>query len=158
MKQKFLLLITLVMCAVAAFAQGYPTKKVAEFKDGRACRYFLVRNADFDGTGIEDVWILQKVSLNGSSVRTISNPYDIEGMDAVKDAKLIGDNLYVINTSYRAGDNLACLNTRTGKWTNPIPHCSQCKFLTGNKLWVSYSHPRKDGRGYTFTEKTIILK
>lgn len=103
-------------------------------------------------------------TLTASDVR--NNPYSIEGPDyddAIAATKLIGDNFYVINTSYRQGDNLACFNTRTGEWSNPIPHCAQCEFVGSNKLHVIYSELIYEGEcaaenEYRFTEKTITLK
>lgn len=144
---------------------GVPAKKVAQFNDNRACTYYLVKNPDFEDTSYEYAWVLIKVSNRGSSVMPVCNPYDIDGLEygAIKDAKLIGDNLYVINTSYREGDNLACLNTRTGKWSNPIQQCAQCKFIGNNKIWVksaqliSSGESRADNR-YRFSEKTMVLR
>lgn len=164
MKLKLFLLASILLVAFSVLGQGttklggLPAKKIAEFNDGRACSYYLVYNPDLYGTSEEGLWMLVKVTGKQKIRKTISNPYDIEGMDMVKDAKLIGSSIYVINTSYRQGDNVACLNTKTGKWTNPVKSCAQCKFLAGNKMLVKYAHPRADGKGYTFTEKTIILK
>lgn len=159
MKQKVFLFATMLLVAFAAMAQRYPTRKVAEFTDARSCRYQLVQNPAYNDTGLENIWVLQKVPLKGSQVKIILNPFDIEGSEygAIKDAKRIGDKIYVINTSYRQGDNVACLNTRTGKWTNPVKQCSECMFLDGNKLLVRTPNGFSDGYGYTFTEKVITL-
>ncbi|MDE5749998.1 MAG: hypothetical protein K2H87_04430 [Duncaniella sp.] len=109
---------------------------MAEFYDWRDYKYYLVNDPDQYETPNADLWVLQKVLPNGNRI-TVLNPYCIEG--TIKDATLIGDNLYVINTTYRSGDNLACLNTRTGKWSNPIPECSQCSFVCWNTVWVEYA-------------------
>lgn len=162
MKTKLMLVLAALMISVSAFAQtvgGYPARKVAEFHDGRNCAYYLVQTDDVDSGN----FILKKVSLKTKKSSTVKNPYDIDGENIVKDAKLVGNNLYVINTSYRQGDNLACLDTRTGKWTNPVPSCADCEFRGNNQLRVTYSKLFKEGkytsdRRYSFSEKTLTLK
>ncbi len=149
------------LAQAATTLDGHKAIKVAQFTDDRACAYYLVNDPDEYLTPLGDLWILVKVTNNGRTQRIIVNPYDIEG--SIKDAKLIGDNLYVINTSYRRGSNLACLDTTTGQWTNPIPDCNQCKFVGNNKIWVEYSHLVKEGEcllanEYRYTEATYTLK
>lgn len=173
MKKYFIILglLSLLLFAVSVSAQrittlgGMPAKLIAEFNDNRACRYYLVQDPDLCDTGLEDTWVLVKTPLRATSMKPIVNPYDIDGSEygTIRDAKLVGDNLYVINTSYRMGDNLACLNTRTGRWSNPVPQCAQCQFVGENKAFVTYSQQTRSGAShaddrYKFTEKTVILR
>lgn len=167
MKHWICLAVAVMMAAVAAMAQsvttldGHRAIKIVQFRDYRDCAYYLVNDPDEYLTPLGDLYILMKVTNGGRTKRIIVNPYDIEG--AIKDAKLIGDNLYVINTSYRCGSNLACLDTTTGKWTNPIPDCNQCKFVGDNKIWVEYATLIKEGEcllanEYLYTDATYVLK
>ena len=162
MKRKFLLLVAMILVVVSAFGQatvklgGRPAKKLAKFTDNRACSYYLVRSSELDGTFLAGLW--QLVKVKGGKQLDMPNPYDVDGIECIKDAKLVGSNLYVINTSYRLGDNVACLNTLTGRWSNPIPACAQCSFIAGNKLKVKYFQSKRTASGLNVTEETIELK
>ena len=103
--------------------------------------------------------------LETGSTNLVNVPYKVEGEgeEQVADAKLIGNNLYVINTSYRCGNSVACLNTRTGKWSCVVRACSSAEFTSNNRLKVSYAKLVYEGEcladnQYEYTDKVITLK
>lgn len=76
---------------------------------------------------------------------------------------MVGDNLYVVNTSYRCGQSVACLNTRTGKWSCVVRACASADFISNNRLKVSYAKLVYEGEcladnRYEYTDKVITLK
>jgi len=76
---------------------------------------------------------------------------------------MIGNNLYVINTSYRCGNSVACLNTLTGKWSCVVRACASAEFASNNRLKVSYAKIVYEGEcladnQYKYTDKVITLK
>ena len=81
--------------------------------DDRHCVYTL--------TEVEAGWgrvnSLYCHNLETGSTNIVNVPYKVEGEEEageqVADAKIVGDNLYVVNTSYRCGSSVACLNTLT---------------------------------------------
>ena len=103
--------------------------------------------------------------LETGSTNLVNVPYKVEGEgeEHVADAKLIGNNLYVINTSYRCGNSVACLNTRTGKWSCVVRACASAEFTSNNRLKVSYAKLVYEGEcladnQYEYTDKVITLK
>ena len=103
--------------------------------------------------------------LETGSTNLVNVPYKVEGEgeEQVADAKLIGNNLYVINTSYRCGNSVACLNTRTGKWSCVVRACASAEFTSNNRLKVSYAKLVYEGEcladnQYEYTDKVITLK
>ena len=103
--------------------------------------------------------------LETGSTNLVNVPYKVEGEgeEQVADAKLIGNNLYVINTSYRCGNSVACLNTRTGKWSCVVRACASAEFTSKNRLKVSYAKLVYEGEcladnQYEYTDKVITLK
>ena len=103
--------------------------------------------------------------LETGSTNLVNVPYKVEGEgeEQVADAKLIGNNLYVINTSYRCGNSVACLNTRTGKWSCVVRACANAEFTSNNRLKVSYTKLVYEGEcladnQYEYTDKVITLK
>lgn len=103
--------------------------------------------------------------LETGSTNLVNVPYKVEGEgeEQVADAKLIGNNLYVINTSYRCGNSVACLNTRTGKWSCVVRACVSADFISNNRLKVSYAKLVYEGEcladnQYEYTDKVITLK
>lgn len=103
--------------------------------------------------------------LETGSTNLVNVPYKVEGEgeEQVADAKLIGNNLYVINTSYRCGNSVACLNTRTGKWSCVVRACTSAEFTSNNRLKVSYAKLVYEGEcladnQYEYTDKVITLK
>ena len=103
--------------------------------------------------------------LESGSTNLVNVPYKVEGEgeEQVADAKLIGNNLYVINTSYRCGNSVACLNTRTGKWSCVVRACASAEFTSNNRLKVSYAKLVYAGEcladnQYEYTDKVITLK
>lgn len=103
--------------------------------------------------------------LETGSTNLVNVPYKVEGEGEgqVADAKLIGNNLYVINTSYRCGNSVACLNTRTGKWSCVVRACASAEFTSNNRLKVSYAKLVYEGEcladnQYEYTDKVITLK
>ena len=103
--------------------------------------------------------------LETGSTNLVNVPYKVEGEgeEQVADAKLIGYNLYVINTSYRCGNSVACLNTRTGKWSCVVRACASAEFTSNNRLKVSYAKLVYEGEcladnQYEYTDKVITLK
>lgn len=104
--------------------------------------------------------------LETGSTNLVAVPYKVEGEEGeeqVADAKMIGNNLYVINTSYRCGNSVACLNTRTGKWSCVVRACASAEFTGNNRLKVSYAELVHEGEcladnQYEYKDKVITLK
>ena len=103
--------------------------------------------------------------LETGSTNLVNVPYKVEGEgeEQVADAKLIGNNLYVINTSYRCGNSVACLNTRTGKWSCVVRACASAEFTSNKRLKVRYAKLVYEGEcladnQYEYTDKVITLK
>ena len=136
------------------------TRVVASLTDDdRHCVYTL--------TEVEAGWgrvnSLYCHNLETGSTNLVLVPYKVEGEEQVADAKLIGNNLYVINTSYRCGNSVACLNTRTGKWSCVVRACASAEFTSNNRLKVSYAKLVYEGEcladnQYEYTDKVITLK
>lgn len=104
--------------------------------------------------------------METGSTNLVAVPYKVEGEEGeeqVSDAKMIGNNLYVINTSYRCGNSVACLNTLTGKWSCVVRACASAEFASNNRLKVSYAKIVYEGEcladnQYKYTDKVITLK
>lgn len=140
------------------------TRVVASLTDDdRHCVYTL--------TEVEAGWgrvnSLYCHNLETGSTNIVNVPYKVEGEEdngeQVADAKMIGNNLYVINTSYRCGSSVACLNTLTNDWSCPVRACADAKFIGSNKLKVTYSELVYEGEcladnQYEVTNKVITLK
>lgn len=140
------------------------TRVVASLTDDdRHCVYTL--------TEVEAGWgrvnSLYCHNLETSSTNIVNVPYKVEGEEEageqVADAKMVGDNLYVVNTSYRCGQSVACLNTRTGKWSCVVRACASADFISNNRLKVSYAKLVYEGEcladnQYEYTDKVITLK
>lgn len=139
------------------------TKVVASLTDDeRHCVYTL--------TEVEAGWgrvnNLYCHNLETGSTSLVNVPYkveEVEGEEQVADAKMIGNNLYVINTSYRSGCSVACLNTLTSDWSCPVRACADAKFIGSNKLKVTYSELVYEGESlqdnqYEIKSKVITLK
>lgn len=140
------------------------TRVVASLTDDkRHCVYTL--------TEVEAGWgrinNLYCHNIETGSTNLISVPYKVEGEEdygeQVADAKMIGNNLYVINTSYRCGNSVACLNTLTGKWSCVVRACASAEFTSNNRLKVSYAKLVYEGEcladnQYEYTDKVITLK
>ncbi len=140
------------------------TRVVASLTDDdRHCVYTL--------TEVEAGWgrinSLYCHNLETSSTNIVNVPYKVEGEEEageqVADAKMVGDNLYVVNTSYRCGQSVACLNTRTGKWSCVVRACASADFISNNRLKVSYAKLVYEGECladnlYEYTDKVITLK
>ena len=131
--------------------------------DNRHCVYTL--------TEVEAGWgrvnSLYCHNLETGSTNIVNVPYKVEGEEEageqVADAKMVGDNLYVVNTSYRCGQSVACLNTRTGKWSCVVRACASADFISNNRLKVSYAELVYEGEcladnQYEYTDKVITLK
>lgn len=131
--------------------------------DDRHCVYTL--------TEVEAGWgrvnSLYCHNLETGSTNLVLVPYKVEGEEdngeQVADAKMIGNNLYVINTSYRCGSSVACLNTLTNNWSCAVRACADAKFVGSNKLKVTYSKLVYEGEcladnQYEYTDKVITLK
>lgn len=106
-------------------------------------------------------------NLETGSTNLVLVPYKVEGEEdngeQVADAKMIGNNLYVINTSYRCGSSVACLNTLTNNWSCAVRACADAKFVGSNKLKVTYSKLVYEGEcladnQYEYKDKVITLK
>lgn len=106
-------------------------------------------------------------NLETGSTNIVNVPYKVEGEEEageqVADARMVGNNLYVVNTSYRCGQSVACLNTRTGKWSCVVRACVSADFISNNRLKVSYAELVYEGEcladnQYEYTDKVIILK
>lgn len=140
------------------------TRVVASLTDDdRHCVYTL--------TEVEAGWgrvnSLYCHNLETGSTNLVLVPYKVEGEEdngeQVADAKMIGNNLYVINTSYRCGSSIACLNTLTNNWSCAVRACADAKFVGSNKLKVTYSKLVYEGEcladnQYEYTDKVITLK
>ena len=138
------------------------TRVVASLTDDdRHCVYTLTEGE----LGWGRVSNLYCHDLETGSTNLVNVPYKVEGEgeEQVADAKLIGNNLYVINTSYRCGNSVACLNTRTGKWSCVVRACASAEFTSNNRLKVSYAKLVYEGEcladnQYEYTDKVITLK
>lgn len=106
-------------------------------------------------------------NLETGSTNLVLVPYKVEGEEdndeQVADAKMVGNNLYVINTSYRCGSSVACLNTLTNDWSCTVRACADAKFVGSNKLKVTYSKLVYEGEcladnQYEYRDKVITLK
>lgn len=140
------------------------TRVVASLTDDeRHCVYTL--------TEVEAGWgrinSLYCHNLETGSTNLVLVPYKVEGEEdngeQVADAKIIGNNLYVINTSYRCGSSVACLNTLTSNWSCTVRACADAKFVGSNKLKVTYSKLVYEGEcladnQYEYRDKIITLK
>ena len=140
------------------------TRVVANLTDDeRHCVYTL--------TEVEAGWgrinSLYCHNLETGSTNLVLVPYKVEGEEGngeqVADAKMIGSNLYVINTSYRCGNSVACLNTLTSNWSCTVRACADAKFVGSNKLKVTYSKLIYEGEcladnRYEYRDKVITLK
>ena len=140
------------------------TRVVASLTDDdRHCVYTL--------TEVEAGWgrvnSLYCHNLETGSTNIVNVPYKVEGEEEageqVADAKMVGDNLYVVNTSYRCGSSVACLNTLTNNWSCAVRACADAKFFGSNKLKVTYSKLVYEGEcladnQYEYTDKVITLK
>ena len=140
------------------------TRVVASLTDDdRHCVYTL--------TEVEAGWgrvnSLYCHNLETASTNLVLVPYKVEGEEdngeQVADAKMVGNNLYVVNTSYRCGQSVACLNTRTGKWSCVVRACVSADFISNNRLKVSYAELVYEGEcladnQYEYTDKVITLK
>ena len=140
------------------------TRVVASLTDDdRHCVYTL--------TEVEAGWgrvnSLYCHNLETGSTNLVLVPYKVEGEEdngeQVADAKIIGNNLYVINTSYRCGSSVACLNTLTNNWSCAVRACADAKFVGSNKLKVTYSKLVYEGEcladnQYEYRDKVITLK
>ena len=140
------------------------TRVVASLTDDdRHCVYTL--------TEVEAGWgrvnSLYCHNLETGSTNLVLVPYKVEGEEdngeQVANAKIIGNNLYVINTSYRCGSSVACLNTLTNNWSCAVRACADAKFFGSNKLKVTYSKLVYEGEcladnQYEYTDKVITLK
>lgn len=140
------------------------TRVVASLTDDeRHCVYTL--------TEVEAGWgrinSLYCHNLETGSTNLVLVPYKVEGEEdngeQVADAKMVGNNLYVINTSYRCGSSVACLNTLTDKWSCVVRACASAEFTGNNRLKVSYAKIVYEGEcladnQYEYTDKVITLK
>ena len=135
------------------------TRVVASLTDDdRHCVYTL--------TEVEAGWGRVN-SLETGSTNLVLVPYKVEGEEdngeQVADAKIIGNNLYVINTSYRCGSSVACLNTLTSDWSCTVRACADANVVGSNKLKVTYSQLVYEGEcladnQYEYRDKVITLK
>lgn len=140
------------------------TRVVASLTDDdRHCVYTL--------TEVEAGWgrvnSLYCHNLETGSTNLVLVPYKVEGEEdngeQVADAKIIGNNLYVINTSYRCVSSVACLNTLTSDWSCTVRACADANFVGSNKLKVTYSKLVYEGEcladnQYEYRDKVITLK
>lgn len=137
------------------------TKVVARLTDDeRHCVFTLVE--------VEAGWGRVKNlfyhDLNTDQTSLVIVPYKVEeGEEQIADAKLVGNNLYVINTSYRCGDSVACLNTLTGNWSCIVSECGEAKFTDSNKLEYTISTLIHEGETnldnvYSYETKSLTLK
>lgn len=140
------------------------TRVVASLTDDdRHCVYTLTEVE----AGMGRVNSLYCHNLETGSTNIVNVPYKVEGEEdngeQVADAKMIGNNLYVINTSYRCGSSVACLNTLTNNWSCAVRACADAKFVGSNKLKVTYSKLVYEGEcladnQYEYKDKVITLK
>ena len=137
------------------------TKVVARLTDDeRHCVFTLVE--------VEAGWGRVKNlfyhDLNTDQTSLVIVPYkEEEGEEQIADAKVVGNNLYVINTSYRCGDSVACLNTLTGNWSCIVSECGEAKFTASNKLEYTISTLIHEGESnldnvYSYETKSLTLK
>ena len=140
------------------------TRVVANLMDDeRHCVYTL--------TEVEAGWgrvnSLYCHNLETGSTNIVNVPYKVEGEEEageqVADARMVGNNLYVVNTSYRCGSSVACLNTLTNNWSCAVRACADAKFIGSNKLKVTYSKLVYEGEcladnQYEYRDKVITLK
>lgn len=137
------------------------TKVVASLTDDeRHCVFTLVE--------VEAGWGRVKNlfyhDLSTDQTSLVNVPYKVEeGEEQIADAKLVGNNLYVINTSYRCGDSVACLNTLTGNWSCIVSECGEAKFTASNKLEYTISTLIHEGESnldnvYSYETKSLTLK
>ena len=140
------------------------TRVVASLTDDdRHCVYTL--------TEVEAGWgrvnSLYCHNLETGSTNIVNVSYKVEGEEEsgeqVADAKMVGNNLYVVNTSYRCGSSVACLNTLTNNWSCTVRACADAKFVGSNKLKVTYSKLVYEGEcladnQYEYKDKVITLK
>ena len=140
------------------------TRVVASLTDDdRHCVYTL--------TEVEAGWgrvnSLYCHNLETGSTNLVLVPYKVEGEEdngeQVADAKMVGNNLYVVNTSYRCGSSVACLNTLTNNWSCAVRACADAKFVGSSKLKVTYSKLVYEGEcladnQYEYKDKVITLK
>lgn len=140
------------------------TRVVASLTDNeRHCVYTLTE-VETDYGRINNLYCH---NLETGSTNLILVPYKVEGEEdygeQVADAKMIGNNLYVINTSYRCGDCVVCLNTFTGDWSCIVKTCASAKFIGGSRMKVTYSKIVYEGEclaenQYELTDKVITLR
>lgn len=139
------------------------TRVVASLTDDeRHCVYTLTEVETDDGRFKN----LYCHDLETGSTNLVKVPYKIDGEEygeRVGDAKLVGDNLYVVNTSYRCGDCVVCLNTFTGDWSCIVKTCASAKFIGGSRMKVTYSKLVYEGEclaenQYELTDKVIMLR
>lgn len=139
------------------------TRVVASLTDNeRHCVYTLTEVETDDGRFKN----LYCHDLETGSTNLVKVPYKIDGEEygeRVGDAKLVGDNLYVVNTSYRCGDCVVCLNTFTGDWSCIVKTCASAKFIGGSRMKVTYSKLVYEGEclaenQYELTDKVITLR
>lgn len=139
------------------------TRVVASLTDNeRHCVYTLTEVETDDGRFKN----LYCHDLETGSTNLVKVPYKIDGEEygeRVGDAKLVGDNLYVVNTSYRCGDCVVCLNTFTGDWSCIVKTCASAKFIGGSRMEVTYSKLVYEGEclaenQYELTDKVITLR
>ena len=137
------------------------TRVVASLTDDdRHCVYTL--------TEVEAGWgrvnSLYCHNLETGSTNIVNVPYKVEGEEEageqVADARMVGNNLYVVNTSYRCGQSVACLNTRTGKWSCVVRACVSADFISNNRVKVSYAKLVYEGKcladnQYEYTDEVI---
>lgn len=139
----------------------YDTKVVAIFADAdRHCVYTLI-DSDASWGIVKNLYCHDLVS---DSTVLVNVPYQVGGYDVneLSDAKLVGYNLYVINTSYRCGERVACLNTLTDEWSCVINECSYAKFTGSNELEYTIATLIYEGQCladnvYSYETKTLTL-
>ena len=139
------------------------TRVVASLTDDERHRVYILTEVELN---YGRVYNLYCHDLETGSTNIVTVPYKVEGEEGeeqVADAKLIGNNLYVINTSYRCGNSVACLNTHTGKWSCVVRACASAEFYSNNRLKVSYAELVYEGEcladnQYEYTDKVITLK
>ena len=88
------------------------TRVVASLTDDeRHCVYTLVEAEA--GWGRVYNLFYHDLETGVTDLAFVPNQVEEADMDQIADAKLVGNNLYVINTSYRCGDCVVCGNTYT---------------------------------------------
>ena len=140
------------------------TRVVASLTDDeRHCVYTLTE-VELGWGRVSDLYCHD---LETGSTNLVNVPYKVEGEEEageqVADARMVGNNLYVVNTSYRCGQSVACLNTRTGKWSCVVRACVSADFISNNRLKVSYAELVYEGEcladnQYEYTDEVITLK